>query len=187
MRIFLQALNRPVDAFKANSKCVAFTLVALTILINAVFEPILRMLAGNFHKGIDVVNILRTAAWGVCTYSTICLAFWIVSKCFGSKTALGTYIRTWGITYFPTALCSLVVAFTEVYFHLFWNSVIWGMVFNILFVGILLWKTILYLLYLREVAGLAKGKLAGAFIVTAACIALLTMANGYVGLKTPVL
>lgn len=187
MRMILQALNKPVDAFRAKNKWVAWGLVALTILINTVFEPLLRAFAGTLHQEIDVLHMLLTTALGVCTYIVICGVFWLVSKCFGSKTSFGTYIDTWGLTYFPTILCSFVVAFTEVYFYIFWNSVIWGMAFNILFVGVLLWKTVLYVLYLREVAGLKRGKMIGAFIVIGVFIILLAMANGYVGLKTPIL
>jgi hypothetical protein len=132
-------------------------------------------------------NILLTTSLGICTYIIICVVFWLVSKGFGSKTGFGTYISTWGLTYFPTILCSFVVAFTEVFFHVFWNSIVWGMAFNVLFVGILFWKTVLYVVYLREVAGLRKGKMAGAFVVIGVFIVLLAMANGYLGLKTPVL
>jgi len=187
MRTILQALNKPVDAFRTKNNWVARGLVALTILINTVFDPLLRAFAGTLHQEIRVLHMLLTTVLGVCTYIAICAIFWLVSKCFGSKTGFVTYIGTWGITYFPTILCSFVVAFTEVYYYVFWNNVIWGMMFNILFIGILLWKTVLYVLYLREVASLKQGKMIGAFIVIGIFIILLTMANGYVGLKTPIL
>ena len=187
MRVIIQALNKPVDAFRSKNRGVAWALVAFTILINTVFEPLLRRFAGSLHQELNVSQMLLTTVLGICTYIIICVVFWLVSTGFGSKTSFKAYIETWGFTYFPTILCSLVVAFTEVYFHIFWNSVIWGMVFNILFVGILLWKTVLYVLYLREVAGLKRKKLVGAFAIIGIFIVLLAMANGYVGLKTPVL
>ena len=165
----------------------AWGLVALTILINTVFEPVLRFFADALHQKIDWLHVIITSALGICTYLIICAVFWLVSKCFGSKTNLRIYLNTWGLTYFPTLLCSLVVAFTEVYFYVFWNNILWGMVLSILFVGILLWKAVLYVLYLREVAGLKRGKMVGAFIVIGIFIVLLAMANGYVGIKTPVL
>jgi len=70
---------------------------------------------------------------------------------------------------------------------LFWNSAVWGMVLSAIFVGVLLWKIILYVLFLREVAGLAKSRLLGAFVVVAILIAAMAALNGYVGLKTPIL
>lgn len=187
MRTFLHVINKPADAFRTSKRSIAWVLVTLTILINTVFEPILRAFTGSNSQEISVPHMLLTTATGTCTYIVICAVFWLVSKCFGSKQDFGAYIDTWGLTYFPTILCSLVVIFTEVYFHVFWNSVIWGMVFNILFVGILLWKTILYVLYLREVSGLKRGKMAGSIITIGIFIILLAMANGYVGLKTPIL
>ena len=64
---------------------------------------------------------------------------------------------------------------------------LWGMVLGIVFTGVLIWKIILYVLFLREVEGLRRVKLAGAFIIITIVIAILAAVNGYVGLKTPVL
>ena len=61
------------------------------------------------------------------------------------------------------------------------------MVLSAIFVGVLIWKIILYILFLREVVGLAKAKLLGAFVVIAILIAAMAALNGYVGLKTPIL
>ena len=187
MRPVLQALNKPIDAFRTKNKYVAWGLVALTILINTVLEPIMQRYAGINQHEIDPLRMLTTTLLGICTYIIICVVFWLACKTFGSKTNFSGYASTWGMTYFPTILCSFVVAVTEVFFNIFWNSVLWGMIFNILFVGILLWKVILYTLYLREVAGLKRNKMIGAFIVIGVFIILLAMANGYVGLKTPIL
>lgn len=186
MRAFLQALNKPIEAFRAKNKKVAWGLVALTIIITTVFEPFLDYFADTQNK-IDFPHMVLIMVLGVVTYFIMCVVFWLICKCFGSKTGFMSYIQTWGLTYFPTLLCSIIVAVTEVYFYVFWNSVAWAMVFNILFGGILLWKTVLYVIYLRKVAGLTKGRMIGAFIVIGAFIILLAMANGYVGLKTPIL
>ena len=61
------------------------------------------------------------------------------------------------------------------------------MIFSILYVGILIWKIVLYVIFLREIAGLQRVKLAVAFFVIAVLIAVLAALNGYVGLKTPIL
>lgn len=187
MKSFFQALNKPIEAFRSENKWAAWGLVAITILINTVFEPLLRAFSQTGNYEIKVFHMLITTASGICTYITICVLFWFTAKCLGSKTNISTFIATWGLTYFPTLLCSLIVAFTEVYFYVFWNSIIWGMVFNILFVGILLWKVILYVIYLREIAELRGGRMISAFIIIGIFIILLAMANGYIGLKTPIL
>ena len=64
---------------------------------------------------------------------------------------------------------------------------LWGMVLGIVFTGVLIWKIILFVLFLLEVAGLRRIKLAGAFTLITIVIAILAAVNGYVGLKTPVL
>lgn len=183
----LKALNKPIDAFKTRNRWVAWGLVMLTILINSLFEPLLRAFLRTPRQEINFPHMLLTTVLGVCTYVTICALFWLVSKRLGSRTDFRTYIDTWGLTYFPTILCGFVVALTEVFFYVFWNNVIWGMVFNILFVGILIWKAVLYILYLREVAGLRQWKLIGAFLTIGMFIVLLALVDGYVGIKTPIL
>lgn len=187
MDYFIETLNRPADAFHHKNKRISWILVTLTILISVIFEPVLRITAGVSHPDLDLSHILRTFVLGYSTYFVICIVFWLICKCFGSKTSLSTYIQTWGLTYFPTILCSIVVAFTEVFFYVFWNSTVWGMILNIVFIGILIWKTVLYVVYLREVADLKRGRMIGAFIVIAIFIVILAAFDGYVGLKTPAL
>lgn len=187
MQILLQTLNKPLDAFKTKNKNVAWGLVIVTIITNTIFEPILRLYAGSTPTELDFPHMLMTTLYGLCTYIILCGLFWLVCKAFGSKADFSDYISTWGMTYFPTLLCSIVVAITEVFFYLFWNSLIWGMLFNILFVGILVWKLVLYILYLKEIAGLKRGKMIGAFAIIGVMILLLAMMNGYIGLKTPIL
>lgn len=187
MKSFLQALNRPTDAFHQMNVKLSLALVAFTILINVVFEPILHNINGIGHTAIDIFQILRLSALGCASYLAICIILWAVCKCFGSKATLGTYLKTWGITYFPTMLCSFVVAFTETFFYIFWNSMVWGMILNIIFGGILIWKTTLCVIFFHEVAGLKKVKLVGAFILVNILILILAALSGYLGLKTPIL
>ena len=187
MGMFIKALNRPKEAFAYANKWVSIVLVALTVLVNTVFEPLLQVYAGKFDCEIDGLNMLKLTVFGVASYLVICAVLWLVCKEFGSKAKFSAYIRTWGMTFFPTLLCAIVVAVTEVYFYVFWNSVFWGVVFNVLFGGILLWKTILYVIYLRDVALLRGGKMIGAFIVIAVFIIALAWANGHLGLITPVI
>lgn len=183
----MQALNKPVDAFKFKNKWVAWGLVAFTILVNTVLEPLLQIASNTGDYKFDWQRIAMAVLLSVATYLVICSVIWLVCKGFGSRTAFGDYVKSWGLTYFPTLLCAIVVAFTEAYFYFFWNSIIWGMVFNVVFVSILLWKTILYVLYLREVAELKRGKMIGVLIVIGLFIVLLAAVNGYFGIKTPVL
>jgi hypothetical protein len=187
MNFFTMVLNHPKEAFRNNKKTVAWFLVAFTILINTVFEPLLAWFAGSQHPTPDIYAILRTTLYGCISYLTICAVFWIVCKFFGSLAPIEAYIQTWGLTFFPTLLCSIAVAFSETFFTVFWNNSIWGMLLSVVFIGILIWKTVLYVIFLREVAGLKDYRLFGAFVVIGIFIIALALLNGYVGLKTPVL
>jgi hypothetical protein len=187
MNKFIEILNHPIDAFRNKNKTAAWSLVAATILVNAVFEPLLAWAAGSQHPTPDISVMLRTALLGCASYLVICAAFWGICKCFGSITSFKNYIRTWGLTFFPTLLCSIAVAFSETFFTVFWNNSIWGMLLGIVFAGILIWKTILYVIFLREAAGLKGGRMIGAFLLSGIMIFVLALLNGYVGLKTPIL
>lgn len=187
MNSFIEILNHPKEAFRNKNKATAWFLVALTILINTVFEPLLAWLAGSMHPTPDIYLMLRNTLLGCVSYLIICVVFWVTCKCLGSKTPLNTYIQTWGLTFFPTLLCSFAVAFSETFFMVFWNNSIWGILLSIVFVGILIWKTILYIIFLREVADLEGGRMFGAFVAIGIIIITLALLNGYVGLKTPVL
>lgn len=187
MKSFFEVLNHPINAFRNKNRAVAWVLVAFTILVNTVFDPLLAYFAGTQHPIPDTYLILRTTLWGCVSYLAVCAVFWLICKCFGSKTPLNAYIQTWGLTFFPTLLCSFAVAFSETFFTVFWNNSIWGMLLSIVFVGILIWKAILYVIFLREVAGLKGGRMIGAFVVIVIMIIALALLNGYAGLKTPVL
>jgi len=186
MSHFFEALNKPRNAYRKQYKGIAWLLVATTILIVTVFDSVLRKMTDASFQ-FDVLHLLKTMAFGAASYLLICAVMWLVCKCFGSKADIRSYIRTWGISFFPNIICSIVVVITEVYFYLFWNSALWGMILSTVFVGVLIWKIILYVLFLREAAKLEKTRLFGAFIVTAILIAIMAAINGYVGLKIPIL
>ena len=64
MKNFLEALNRPADAYRQQRKVVAWLLVAITIFIVTILDPILRSFAEpEYH--IDVFYILRTTLCGI--------------------------------------------------------------------------------------------------------------------------
>lgn len=187
MKSFVEALNHPAVAFQKGSKSISWSLVIISILINSIFEPVLRHFYGVSTPDIDVLKMLRITGLGILSYVLICFAFWAVCKYFGSKASLIDHTSAWGISYAPTAICSVVVTLTEVFFFVFWNSTIWGMLLNFVFVGILIWKAILFFVYLKEFAKLKGRRFFGAFAVMGIIILIMAVLNGYVGLKTPIL
>lgn len=187
MKSLIEALNRPAKSFQKCSKTVSWGLVIVTILINSVFDPVLQHFYGVGTPDIDVLKMMKITIFGVLTYILICLTFWAVCKCFGSSATISNHINAWGISYAPTAICAVVVSLTEVFFFVFWNSTIWGMLVNIVFVGVLIWKAILYFVYLREFAKLKGWRFFGGCVIMGIIILIMATLNGYVGLKTPVL
>ncbi|MPN60660.1 hypothetical protein SDC9_208391 [bioreactor metagenome] len=70
---------------------------------------------------------------------------------------------------------------------MFWNSTVWGMLLNFVFIGILIWKAILYFVYLGEFAGLKGWRIIGASILMGVVILLMAAFSGYIGIKTPII
>ena len=187
MNFFFELMNHPSNAFKNNNRAATWVLVSFTILVNTVFGPLLAYFARIQHPVPNIYLILRTTLMGCVSYLVVCVVFWVICKLFGSKTPLNVYIQTWGLTFVPTLFCSFAVVFSETFFTVFWNNSIWGMLLSIVFIGILIWKTILYVIYLKEVADLRGGKMVGAFVMIGITIIVLAMLNAYVGLTTPIL
>lgn len=190
MNTFSQTLNHPADAFRRqtpSARWAAWLPVLLTILVNTVFDPIYSHFQSDFHPAVHITAILKTTVCGLAGYIAICAVLWIVCKCFGSKTTFAAHFAAWGATFYPNLLCSFAVVFSEVYFTIFWNNSLWGMLLGIVFVGVLLWKVVLTVIYLKEVANLSRGRLIGAFLIIGLFIAALAALNGYLGLKTPIL
>lgn len=189
MNLLLEAVNRPADAFKRQHNKLSWIFVIAAIIIVTIFDPVLSFILNypNYQLSGDIVKIIELFMAGILTYLLVCAAFWIICRALGSKTGLSRYIRTWGISYIPTLICALVVILTERFFYIFWNDTIWGMLVSVVFVGILIWKAILYVIFLYEVAGLRGYRMAIAFILCGVVNLALAVINGYLGLKSPIL
>lgn len=189
MHLIIEALNRPKEAYKRQHSPVSWLFVLMTVLIEALIDPVFNhwVHSGEYPVEIDGWRMLILFASGWLTYLAIGISFFLVGRLFGSITPLKTYIRSWGISYPPTILCALLVSFAETFFTLFWNQSLWALFLNIAFLGILIWKSLLYILYLKEIAGLTGRKLWGAFLLGGLAILILAFLNVQLGLKTPVL
>lgn len=117
----------------------------------------------------------------------------ILMKCKAENTSgIGKIINMvvtypWRFAFIASAVQAVVVAFTEVFFYIFWNNTIWGMLLNIVFVGILIWKVILYFIYLKNFANLKGWRFIAACAAMGVIILILAVLYGYAGLKTPIL
>lgn len=187
MRDFLDALNRPADAFRRQNRSLAWGLVAATILAITVLDPLLGLWINGFQKAVLSADTLRLIVSGIASYAAMCAGLYLVCRALGSATPFRVFLNTWGLTYLPTLACAIAVGFVENLFFLFWGNALLGMAVNLLFGGVLIWKTIIYIIFLRDVAGLRKTQLWAAFIMCGMLVLILAFADMAVGLKTPVL
>lgn len=70
MSHFLEALNRPSNAYHKRYKGIAWLLVAITILIVTVLDSLLRKVADTSFQ-IDGPQLLKTIVLGVASYLLI--------------------------------------------------------------------------------------------------------------------
>ena len=187
MKGFIEALNRPADAFGREKAGVSVTLVLLTVLLNSVFEPLFSGLCGGGAFTPNAAQMLKITVFGIAAYFVFCALLWLVCKLFGSGVTLAGHLKAWGVTFYPTALCAIVVAVTETFFYVFWNSTVWGILLNFVFGGILIWKLILFVIYLRKFAELKGARFYAALVLTGVIILALAALEGYLGIKTPVI
>lgn len=182
-----RAMNHPLIAFQKGDKEIAWSLVGLTILVDSLVVMLFDYFLGNGQKTLDLLKGMELIIFGIVTYLVICTILWAVGKLFASSLSWRDHVKAWGITYMPTLFCAICVVITENYFYLFVGNILLGAVVNIVFIGILLWKTLLFIIYLREFVGLKGYKFWGAGLILGVCILLLAWGNAWVGLRTPVL
>ena len=189
MKRFLEALNHPADAFRSRPGILSALLVVLTVFSVTLLDPLFTRIAfaSEIPWSFDPVRVLILTTAGLVTYPAICTAFWLLCRVLGSRAVLMDYLAAWGITFFPTLLCAILVSAAEAWYFLFWNNSVLSVVLGILFVGILVWKTMLYVLFLQRVAGLKGARLVGGLLLCGAAILVFAGMNAWIGLKTPIL
>ena len=186
-----EAVNRPSDAYVRENSRLSWILVLIMIVVTVVGDVICRIISGAvYDPGSYVFSPVKTGVLmilGVLSYVIICTFFWGAGKLLGSNTRWKKYVGSWGLTFFPNIICAVVVVYTESYYQLFINSKVWEIAFSTLFIGVLYWKIILYIIYLKKVSELKKGRL---FVVfTLGCIIIMVMAliSLNMGLMVPIL
>lgn len=187
MRDFLNALNRPADAFRGQNRSLAWGFVAATILVITILHPLLGLWINGFRRAVLSADTLRLIVSGIASYVAMCAGLYFVCRALGSAAPFRVFLNTWGLTYLPTLVCAITVSLAENLFFLFWGNALLGMAVNLLFGGVLIWKTILYIIFLRDVAGLRKTKFWTAFIVCGVLVCILAFADMAFGLNVPVL
>lgn len=187
MKAILEAINHPSAAFQNRHSAVSWGLVSLTVLINSLLEPSMRQLFSANAPCFDGWTVLTKTALGILSYLVFCLSIGVVCRCFGSKTPFIHHIKAWGITFVPTAVCAIAVTFTEIFFYVFWNSTLWGLLLNVVFGGVLFWKVILCFLYVSTSCELKGMRLVWACAIIGVIALGIAALNGFVGLKAPVI
>jgi len=187
MRDFWDMANHPAAAFRKQNRYLAWGFVAATILVVTIVKPLLGLWVNGFEAAIWSGRTIVLLLSGALSYVAISAGFFLICRAFGSTTPLNVFLKSWGLTYLPTFLCAVVVSLAETYFYLFWGNLLLGLILNLVFGGILIWKTILYAVFLRNVADLRGKFFWKAFLACGALVLVLAFFNLAIGLETPIL
>ena len=187
MSEFWEMVNRPKDAFRRMNRPLSWGLVAATILVVVLINPLLGHVVNGFGASILSVRTLLLILAGAESYLAECAGFYWICRAFGSTVRFSTYLDAWGLTFLPTLICALTLAFTESFFYLFWGNALLGALMSAWFLGLLFWKAILYGIFLREAACLDGKRFWAGFAGCGALVAVLTFLDLAAGLNTPVL
>lgn len=186
-----EAVNRPSDAYVRENSRLSWILVLIMIAVTVIGDVICRITADTIYEtGAYTFSPVKTGLLimlGILSYVIICTFLWGAGKIFGSCTGWKKYIESWGLTFFPNIICAVVVVYTESYYQLFLNNKVWEIIFSTLFLGILYWKIILYVIYLKKVSGLEKGRLFVVFTLGCIIIMVVALISLNLGLMVPVL
>jgi len=118
MRDFLDILNHPADAFRRKNRLLAWGLVAATILVEVIVDPLLSFWVNGFEPAIWSEETIILLLSGIVSYAAISVGFYLICRAFHSTAPLSVFLYTWGLTYLPTLICAFVVSFMESCFYL---------------------------------------------------------------------
>lgn len=185
MNTLINLINNPKNTFQEKHISLSVSMLFLTVISVTVFDPVLRFLSKG--EDIDFLRMGMLTVYGFLGYGIFCIGLFIVCKIFGSKKSFTFYLTQWALTMVPTLLCGIVVTIIENYYYIFWNNSIWGMLLNVIFGGVLIWKVILYIIFLKDTLELKNIKLFFTIIFISMFILILAAFMGYIGLKTPII
>ncbi|MGC6767938.1 hypothetical protein ACYSNR_16955 [Enterococcus sp. LJL128] len=184
MKKIFEILNDPVGSFNKQDKVISLLFVSFTALIVTAFDPLI------MGTSFTIINLLKIFLLSLIEYSLFCLLLFAVCWIFGNRQKLSWFLTQWAFTLFPTMIFSVLIPLMFIiesnYNHMSENF-LWGLFVNIVFFGALIWKVILYVLFLRKAAGLKGIRFYGALLLIIVAALFLAEFMGGIGPKTPII
>lgn len=164
-------------------------IILITAIFNSFIAPVIYCYLDR--KDFDLTrsfgSMIGLFALSGAMYFIDCGILWIAAKFCGQKVTFKSVTATWGFSFIPTLICSILVNIDETIWYLFLGKPLLLFILNTSFILLLIWKAIFYFIECREVLQLRGLKLVFSTIVIGVLFALLIFADAWLGLKVPML
>lgn len=178
--LFTNRVNRLEDKKRS------MILVAITILLTVFLNPILAYFMED--RSIDWLKYIAIFMIGIGAYLVDGIILWLVGKCFKSEISLiSDCFEKWGTTFLPNVFVGILVALTERMYYLLIDNTVLGIFLSFLAVFFLVWKMLLFYLYINSVMHIQGGKAIVLFFILGIIFIIWSCVQGRLGLQVPII
>lgn len=191
--VLYMAIFKPLKVF--NTKNIkgrftaSITTVLLTVIAGTVLAPILYYVANKSRYTIElnIGDMFLGVLVSVATWLVVCVMFWILSKAFRKRLDFMQVASIWGLSYIPTFLCVVLYNILLIAPRMTNLSGFVAFLISALFIMILVWKTILYFVFMRFVVDTTLREMIIYSIVSVVLFTALMLIGSKVGIAVPML
>ncbi len=164
-------------------------IILVTAAFNGFIGPVVTyyMNRNDYDLTLSFVSMLCIFALSGAMYVIDCVVLWFAAKLCGQKVDFKSIAATWGFSFIPTLICSILVNIDETIWYLFVGKPFLLFILNTFFILLLIWKAIFYFMECRVVLQLKGLRLLLSTIGIGILFALLIFAGAWLGLKVPML
>ncbi|MCX7710344.1 MAG: YIP1 family protein [Clostridia bacterium] len=166
------------------------SIVLILASFNGLIAPVLYYLLkrNEFDLTLNAVQMGLMFGISVTTYLLVCCIFWMIARLFRREdSTLSAIVATWGFSFIPTLIGSIVVNLHEYFFYYFIGNKFLLLVLNTLLIMLLIWKAIFYFIEMKVVLRLKGVPLLISMLLIGILFFGLMMFNARMGLKVPML
>jgi hypothetical protein len=193
LKRFLQLFTDPYEAICETKESGKLGLSAIIILVIAVYNGIVAPVIyyflnhNDYELTLSLLSMAGIFALSCFMYLIDCGILWLAAKLCRQQTSFRTIAATWGFSFVPTLICSVIVNTYESTYYFFLGKPTLLFIINTIFILLLIWKAIFYFMECRAVLQLKGARQAVATIGIGILFALLIYADARLGLQVPML
>lgn len=164
-------------------------IILVTAAFNGFIGPVVTyyLNRNDYHLNLSFVSMLCIFSLSGAMYLIDCGILWFTAKLCGQKVDFKSIAATWGFSFIPTLICSILVNIDETIWYFFVGKSFLLFILNTFFILLLIWKAIFYFMECHEVLQLKGWKLVLSTVGIGFLFVMLIFADARLGLKVPML